>query len=391
MRTVAFIPVRGGSKSIPLKNIRPIAGKPLVQWTIEAAVNCKNIDHVYVATDSEEIKSVVNAMAFDKVSVIGRSAESATDTASSESVLLEFAEKYNFDHIIFIQATSPLLQTLDLENGFGKYLYGKYDSLLSVVRQKRFIWEEMDGKATPVNYDPLNRPRRQEFSGFLVENGAFYITTRQQLIKEKCRISGNIGCYEMDETSYLEIDEFTDWEIIEKILMEKNDANNELFQKLKQIKLLITDCDGVLTDGGMYYSESGDELKKFNTKDGMGISILKEQGIIVAIITGEDVELVKKRARKMNVDEVHCGVKNKLEVYLKLIEKYDLNEQQVAYIGDDINDAEVMRRVGVPISVNDGMNQVKEIARYVTKKNGGEGAVREVCELILNAMKHGII
>ena len=145
---VAFIPVRGGSKSIPLKNIRPMCGKPLVYWTVAAACKCKWLDKVYVATDSEriveavtEIKEQADDADFLKIDVIGRSAESASDTASTEFAMLEFAEKYEFDNIVLIQATSPLLATEDLERGAALYRKEDVDSVLSVVRQKRFNWK----------------------------------------------------------------------------------------------------------------------------------------------------------------------------------------------------------------------------------------------------------
>ena len=145
---VAFIPVRGGSKSIPLKNIKTLAGKPLVYWTIKAAVECSNIDLIYVATDSEKIKDTVLGLNFDKVKVIGRGKETSTDTASTESVMLEFAEKYKFDKICLIQATSPLLTSKDLKKGFS--VLKEADSVLSVVRQKRFIWKQDMEFATPL-------------------------------------------------------------------------------------------------------------------------------------------------------------------------------------------------------------------------------------------------
>ncbi|MBQ7587712.1 MAG: acylneuraminate cytidylyltransferase family protein [Lachnospiraceae bacterium] len=186
IKTAAFIPVRGGSKSIPLKNIKEIAGKPLVYWTVKAACDCKNIDVVYVATDSDKIRETVEGFYLDKVKVIGRSEESASDTASTESALLEFAERYEFENVVLIQATSPLLTGNDLEGGFRLYMSDKTDSVLSVVRQKRFNWEpQKDGTVKPSNYDVFYRPRRQEFDGYLVENGAFYITSRKALINLK--------------------------------------------------------------------------------------------------------------------------------------------------------------------------------------------------------------
>jgi N-acylneuraminate cytidylyltransferase len=220
---VAFIPVRGGSKSIPLKNIREIAGRPLVYWTANAACGCDDIDIVYISTDCERIKETVESFGLEKVKVIGRSKESASDTASTESVMLEFANQYEFDNIVLIQATSPLLTEKDLNKGFELYKLPDTDSVMSVVRQKRFHWKvDENGYAAPLNYDPFNRPRRQEFEGYLVENGAFFITGKSRLLESKNRISGNIRVYEMDESSYFEIDEPSDWIIIEQLLKNRN-------------------------------------------------------------------------------------------------------------------------------------------------------------------------
>lgn len=219
-KNVAFIPVRGGSKSIPFKNIKPIAGRPLVLWTIEAAAGCKDIDKVYVSTDSDKIKEVAEAydgIGAEKVEVISRSAETANDTASTESAMLEFANNYDFENIVLVQATSPLLRSEDIQKGFDKY--ANYDSIISLVEQKRFIWaEDENGVVKSVNYDFNNRPRRQEFDGYLVENGAFYITSKDRLLSSQNRISGRIGAVVMAEETYFEIDEPSDWVIIENLL-----------------------------------------------------------------------------------------------------------------------------------------------------------------------------
>lgn len=223
IKNVAFIPVRGGSKSIPLKNIKNFCGKPLVYWTAKVANDCEKISEVFVATDSEKISETVKSFNLEKVKVIGRSEETAKDTASTESAMLEFAEKFFFDNIILIQATSPLLETADLTGGLEKYFQGGYDSLFSVVRQKRFIWQEINGVAVAQNYNPQKRPRRQEWEGFFVENGAFCVTGRENLLESKCRMSGRIGLYEMAEETYFEIDEPSDWMIMEQL---KNRSEN---------------------------------------------------------------------------------------------------------------------------------------------------------------------
>lgn len=392
---VAFIPVRGGSKSIPLKNIKPMCGKPLVYWTVKAACQCKYIDIVYVATDSDKIKETVESLKsgdeaniFSKAQVIGRSEESASDTASTEFVMLEFAEKHDFDNIVLVQATSPMLTAADLDGGFELFSSEGTDTVLSVVRQYRFLWDEdVSGNAAPSNYDVFHRPRRQEFEGYLMENGAFYISSKEDLIKYQNRISGNIKAYEMCEDSAFEIDEPSDWIIIEA-LMRKNGMveecrdTSEVKNVIPEIRMFLTDCDGCLTDGGMYYSEFGDELKKFNTRDGMGFAVLRAKGIITGIVTSESVDLNRRRANKLKLDVLEAGCKDKVAVVRKLCKQYGVAMENVAYIGDDINDLEVIKMVGFGCVPSDAMPQVKAVADYVTKTKGGEGVIREVVELL---------
>ena len=385
---VAFIPVRGGSKSIPLKNIKMLCGNPLVYWSIKAACGCKYIDKVFVATDSDVIRETINSYKFgkdsklfSKVEIIGRSMESATDTATTEYAMLEFAENYEFDNITLIQATSPLLTSDDLERGFEIFVEEGTDSVLSVVSQKRFHWNtDLNGFAQPTNYDVFNRPRRQEFNGYLVENGAFYITSRIALINSGNRVSGNIRVVEMSEDTFFEIDEPSDWIIIEA-LMKKRQVHK--LDKKVEIKMVLTDCDGCLTDSGMYYSEKGDELKKFNTRDGIGFSLLREKGIITGIITGESVELNRRRAEKLKLDILEAGCKDKASVVKKICKERKIELENVVYIGDDINDIEVIEMVGIGCCPADAMPQVKEVAKVVTNCKGGEGVIREIAERIL--------
>ncbi len=384
---VAFIPVRGGSKSIPLKNIKMLADKPLVYWTVKAACGCRFIDRVYVATEDLRIRKTVLDFKKDqelegrcKLEVVERSWESASDTAATESVMLEFAERYAFDSIVLIQATSPLLESTDLDNGFASYGKNGVDSVLSVVRQKRFLWAvDENGISSPLNYDVFRRPRRQEFEGYLVENGAFYITSKERLLESKNRISGNIAAVEMGEDSFFEIDEPTDWMIVEKLISKKKQGR----KKIAEIKMVLTDCDGCLTDGGMYYSEQGDELKKFHARDGMGVEILRARGVAVGIITGEDMRLNKKRAEKLGLEILEAGCKNKLEAIKKHCREHGITLENVCYVGDDINDVDALRAVGFACCPQDAMPQVKEAVRFCASAKGGEGVFREVAEHLL--------
>lgn len=379
---IAFIPVRGGSKSIPLKNIKPLCGKPLVYWTVKAACDCKSIDRVYVSTDSEAIRRTVDGFGFSKVTVISRSARTACDTASTESAMLEFAENYQFDTIALIQATSPLLTSKDLNGGFSLYESENTDSVLSVVRQKRFNWKlNSDNSASPSNYDPFNRPRRQEFDGYLVENGAFYITSRKILIEKKNRIGGIIRAYEMPEDTFFEIDEPSDWTIIE--MMMKRRLASEI--EMPEIKLFLTDCDGCLTDAGMYYSEHGDEMKKFNTKDGAGFGLLRQKGILTGIITGEDVELNRRRAEKLHLDVIESGIKDKAPVLKKICEKFGVSPENTLYVGDDLPDIGAMEAAGFSACPADAVEEVRAAADYVAKSKGGEGVIRELADMVLKS------
>ena len=389
MKSIAFIPVRGGSKSIPLKNIKNICGRPLVYWTVKAACECRYIEKIYVSTDSSEIKNTVEGFKsgsdtelFSKVEVVGRSAESASDTASTESAMLEFAADHSFENIVLIQATSPLLLPEDLDHGFEAFESEGVDSVLSVVPQKRFNWEkDAEGFSRPINYDFYHRPRRQEYDGYFVENGAFYITSRKRLLETGNRLSGNIKAVEMDEDTFFEIDEPSDWIIIEA-LMKKRGLTAEV--AIPEIKMFLTDCDGCLTDGGMYYSEKGDELKKFNTRDGMGFRLLREKGIVTGIITSEDVDLNRRRAEKLKLDILESGCRDKAAAIKAICKERGIDVRNVCYIGDDINDIAAIELVGYGCAPFDAVSEAKNVARYVTKAKGGEGVIREVVDRVLS-------
>jgi len=158
-------------------------------------------------------------------------------------------------------------------------------------------------------------------------------------------------------------------------------------EKAKQIKLIILDVDGVLTDGSLYFDNTGSEYKAFNSKDGHGIRLLLENGIEVALITGRTSELLKHRAQnlKINPDLIYQGYRDKLPAYADLLEKTGFEKQQIAYVGDDVIDLPIMSQVGLSIAVNDANWFVKENCDWVTDLAGGKGAVREVCEFLLDA------
>ena len=379
---IAFIPVRGGSKSIPLKNIKAFCGKPLVYWTILSLQNSINIDRIFVATDCDKIKEIVNNFNFTKVEVYDRDPKNAEDTSSTESVMLEFIYKNNFredDLFFLVQATSPLTQTEDFDEALKLFKKNKADSLLTCVRTKRFFW---DGDANPINYDFKNRPRRQDFYGLFMENGAFYINSIGNIKRYKNRLSGKVSIYEMKEFTAIEIDEEDDWTIAEKMMYKYI-----LSKRINPIiKLFLSDVDGTLTDAGMYYGENGNELKKFNTRDGKGFELLHRAGIKTGIITSENTKIVENRAKKLKVDFLRQGIEHngKLEAVKRICQNENILLSEVAYVGDDINCKELLQSVGLAACPSDATQEIKDILNIIVlSKKGGDGAVREFAEYVL--------
>jgi YrbI family 3-deoxy-D-manno-octulosonate 8-phosphate phosphatase len=151
------------------------------------------------------------------------------------------------------------------------------------------------------------------------------------------------------------------------------------------VRLLCLDVDGVLTDAGMYYGPDGEVLKKFNTRDGMGLARVRQAGVAVAIISGEDSAIVHARAAKLKIDDVFCGASDKITAVQQVCGKHQVALDQVAFVGDDLNDLPALARVGLACAVADAAEQVLAVAHYVTHHRGGDGAVREVCELLIAA------
>ena len=159
---------------------------------------------------------------------------------------------------------------------------------------------------------------------------------------------------------------------------------DEILERAKKIKLLLTDCDGVLTDAGIYYGENGEVLKKFNIRDGMGVERLRKlANIETGIITGELSPSVAKRAEKLKITELHLGIKDKVLVLNQIISSKNLLAENIAYIGDDVNDISIMQKVGLTACPADAISFTKKVADYVCETKGGEGCFREFAELII--------
>ena len=158
-----------------------------------------------------------------------------------------------------------------------------------------------------------------------------------------------------------------------------------MYHKLKKISIVITDIDGVWTDGGMYYDENGNEQKKFNTRDGMGVERLRDHGIETVICTSENSNIVIKRAEKLRIEKVYIGIKDKGQFFDLFCKENTIEPDLIAYIGDDLNDLKIMEKAGFTSCPSDAFEKIKNISDYVCNSNGGGGAFREFAELILDS------
>ena len=161
--------------------------------------------------------------------------------------------------------------------------------------------------------------------------------------------------------------------------------NDRLIQKLKKIKLIISDVDGVLTDGSIYIGSNGEEMKKFSVEDGTGVALARASGLIIALLSGRFSSATDIRAKELKIEDIYNGMLNKIPAYEELKRKYNLEDSEIVYIGDGLIDIPVMEKAGIPVSVKNAHLTAKETAVYVTDKSGGNGALQETIELVLKA------
>lgn len=375
MSTVAIIPARGGSKGILDKNLQPVHGVPLVARAVRSAVAAVQIDQVYVSTDSSRIASVAEA---NGAKVINRPATLSGDEASSESAILHALDEISDAEVVaFIQCTSPFIDPHDLDKACRMVSEGEADVVFSGVEDHGFRWEERDGGFHPVGHDAASRPRRQDLAPRVMETGAFYVFKEKGLRDSGSRFHGTISAVRVGRREALEIDSAEDLSLARELAM-----NSESSQSIGPLDAVVCDFDGVHTDDHVWVDEKGVESVRVSRSDGYGIKLLKEAGYKVLILSTEKNPVVAARAKKLGV-EVIQGQDNKAEGLQSWLEKNSIDPSRVAYLANDVNDIPALEQVGWPVVVADAHPTVKVMARIALRAKGGEGAVRELADLIL--------
>ena len=389
-KIVAIIPARGGSKGLKNKNLKVIEGKSLLGWSIFAAKGSSLVDEVYVSTDSE---AIADAALKDGAKVIWRPAEFASDTASSESALLHALEKIGGKQgmpelCVFLQCTSPLTISEDIDGAIKKMIETRSDSLVSVGDFHYFVWkEDENAEAKGINHDhTLPRQRRQDRERQFLENGAIYVFKVPGFMKHKQRFFGKTTIFEMPPERCFEIDNIIDLKNVETLFRETREKAT-LLALPSEIRALVMDFDGVLTDNKVSVNENGQEFVTCSRGDGWGLAKLKNAGILLKVLSTEKNPVVKARCDKLNIECTHDLGKNKLEALKNYLKKNKLSPENVIFTGNDENDIECMNYVKCAAAPHDAESGALSVANIILEKNGGAGAVRELCELILQKME----
>ena len=390
---VAIIPARGGSKGVPRKNVRAVAGKPLLAWNIEAALGAKSVDLVVVSTDDDEIAGVAERYG---ARVVRRPAEISGDTATSESALLHALgalrdEGCNPDILVFMQCTSPLTASEDIDGCVDTLLKEDADSAFTAKEFFYFVWKRLpDGSADGINHDKRFRPRRQDREPQYEENGAVYAMKTDGFLAARHRFFGKTVMSLMPESRCYEIDTEFDLEVAGRLLAARDGAETRRRAFPGRPKAVVFDFDGVMTDDTVWISSDGAETVRCSRSDGQGVNRARRAGLRMLVLSSEKNPVVKARADKLGVEVIQgTGVFRKAEVLSRWLADEGIQPGEVVFMGNDLNDVECMRLVGFAIAPSSASAEAKAAADMVTSAPGGNGAVREALDFI--AGKSGIM
>ena len=400
---LALIPARGGSKGIPRKNIKSFAGYPLVAWSIAAGLQANSISRVVVSTDDEDIAAV--AREYGAEAPFLRPAEIAQDRTPDLPVFehalkwLEDIEGYRPDYVVQLRPTSPI-RPVDLIDNAIKILVknSDADSVRGVVpagQNPHKMWS-FNGYDKPMKpllevegiAEPYNAPR-QILPPIYWQTGHIDAIRISTITRKHSLTGDTIYPLVIDPRYTVDIDTPADWEKYETLVYQGGldmvmPDKKRRRDMPKEIKLVILDFDGVVTDNLVWTDQDGREMVAASRSDSMHIAELRRRGIEVMILSSEPNPVVVTRAKKMGVEAIHgVGIQDKGRVMREVLEQKKVKAENIVYVGNDINDLPCFEIAGWAVAVPDAFPEVQRAADFVLSKPGGRGAVRELCDLIL--------
>ncbi len=397
VETLAIIPARGGSKGLPRKNLAMLGGHPLIAWSIASAKAAKSVGRTIVSTDDEEIAEVARHYGAEVPFL--RPKELAQDDTLDLPVFqhalgwLADTEGYRPELIVQLRPTSPLRkQDMIITAMALMVLYSDTDSVRSITTCKEHpfkMWRDTgrNHRITPYirahSADLHNEPRQRLEKAFW-QTGHLDVIRRSTISELNSMTGSNVGNHFLDRRYCIDIDtqddlEFARWALEHR----KLDLDWPDDPALPDIKLLVLDFDGVLTDNRVYVNQDGVESVACSKSDGMGIWEVQQADVLVLVLSHECNATVEQRCAKMRVEWEHGKDVNKVATLECCARFHGIPLTQVAYIGNDINDLEAMKLVGLSVAVADAHPRVLAAADLVLTKPGGQGAVREFCDMLL--------
>ncbi|MGK9148678.1 acylneuraminate cytidylyltransferase [Plantibacter flavus] len=387
----AIVPVRGGSKGIHRKNLRTVRGTSLITRSIEGLLRARGVSRVVVTTDHPDLAAAALAAGAE---VIERPAELAEDSTSSEAALLHalgvLGQRGELTPVtVFAQATSPFLDVQALDDAIATVSAHRADAVFAAVLDHGFLWTDKPKGARGLGHDHRERPRRQDRAPQYRETGSFYVFDTEGFLDARHRFFGRISPAITRSFAALDIDEPEDLLVAEAIaaLAERQlgiPAPSERPEDDLDVDAVVTDFDGVHTDDRAIIDADGVERVSVHRGDGLGVRLLREAGIPVLILSTERVPIVAARAAKLGVDVVY-GADDKAAALREWAASAGVSLERVAYLGNDVNDLPALDIAGWPVVTADAHPRAKASARLVLARRGGDGAVRELADLVLAA------
>ncbi len=390
-KIIAFVPARGGSSRIPKKNLQKIGGIPLF---LRACYNLARViskENIVVDSDSEEILSIAAENGFQQLS---RPSHLATNDTDGNAFFRWETSNYP-DADIYIQHLPPMpfLSKSTIEEALHLICSRGFDSIVAVGREKFYLWDPEESRPK-YNLDSI--PNSFTLEETVYESMGFYVIHRDAHFKTGRRIGEDYAFLNLPKIEQLDIDYPEDLELA--CAVESGLAFDSPYKSinlllgakkeiLKNCRAIFCDVDGVLTDGKMVYSEGGDELKNFHTRDGIGARMLKKAGYKLAMISsGINEQLIHKRGSFLGFHAISSGMEPKKNRITALTSELGIEPGEILYLGDDINDLDFMNECGFTVCPQDAHYKVKAAADLILEKKGGEGCLRELADYLLEGV-----